>query len=211
MATNNNPVILRYQCLEGTPVGRLLLAMEPAGLRYLLFEDGPIANHPQLPPESQSHRQPEIWETDDGKLDETVRQLTAWFRRDLKTFDVPLAPNGTDFQRKVWAALADIPWGHTATYGEIARAISQPAASRAVGLANGRNPISIIVPCHRVIGSNGRIVGYGGGLHRKKTLLQLEGSWPTRVPGEPKLFDDGHGGDVSGDREASAAERPSDV
>ena len=93
----------------------------------------------------------------------------------LKRFDLPLAAQGTPFQKRVWASLCDVPYGQTASYGEIARKIGKPTASRAVGMANGRNPISIIVPCHRIIGSGGKLVGYGGGLNRKTTLLRLEG------------------------------------
>jgi len=103
-----------------------------------------------------------------------LEQLDAYFRGELTRFDVPLALHGTAFQRAVWAALLDIPYGATTSYGALAARIGKPAASRAVGLANGRNPISLIVPCHRVIGANGRLVGYGGGLARKQQLLALE-------------------------------------
>lgn len=103
-----------------------------------------------------------------------VRQLDAYFAGRLTTFDVPLAPVGTPFQQRVWQALLDIGYGTTQSYGAIARRIGQPNAARAVGLANGRNPISIIVPCHRVVGSDGRLVGYGGGIERKQYLLGLE-------------------------------------
>jgi methylated-DNA-[protein]-cysteine S-methyltransferase len=94
----------------------------------------------------------------------------------LQHFDLELAPEGTDFQKEVWNALRKVNFGATASYGEIAAQIGNPAASRAVGMANGRNPISIIVPCHRIIGSTGKLVGYGGGLQNKETLLQLERS-----------------------------------
>lgn len=103
------------------------------------------------------------------------RQLSAYFAGTLHHFDVPLAAQGTPFQKHVWRALCDIPYGETISYGELARRIGNPKASRAVGLANGRNPISIIVPCHRVIGANGSLTGYGGGLPRKRWLLQHEG------------------------------------
>ena len=105
---------------------------------------------------------------------ETARQLTAYFAGGLTEFDLPLAPQGTDFQRRVWQELRRIPYGTTLSYGELARRLGSPNASRAVGLANGRNPISIVVPCHRVIGANGKLVGYGGGLSRKEILLSLE-------------------------------------
>lgn len=108
-------------------------------------------------------------------LVEAARQLAAYFARDLKEFELPLAPDGTTFQRRVWAQLLEIGWGETASYGEIAHRLGMTnAASRAVGLANGRNPIPIVIPCHRVIGANGTLTGYAGGLERKQTLLSLE-------------------------------------
>ena len=108
-------------------------------------------------------------------LVETVRQLRAYFDRDLKEFDLPLGPEGTAFQQKVWDQLLGVGWGETASYGEIAHRLGMTnAASRAVGLANGRNPIPIVIPCHRVIGANGTLTGYAGGIERKQTLLELE-------------------------------------
>ena len=107
---------------------------------------------------------------------ETKRQLALYFAGQLTEFDLPLAPEGTAFQQQVWKELRRIPYGTTLSYGELARRIGNPNASRAVGLANGRNPISIIMPCHRVIGASGKLVGYGGGLSRKEILLALEGS-----------------------------------
>jgi methylated-DNA-[protein]-cysteine S-methyltransferase len=101
-------------------------------------------------------------------------QLTAYFAGELSEFDLPLAPDGTQFQRQVWSALRQIPYGTTMSYGELADKLGKPGASRAVGLANGRNPIAIVVPCHRVIGSDGSLTGYGGGLDRKQFLLGLE-------------------------------------
>jgi methylated-DNA-[protein]-cysteine S-methyltransferase len=106
-----------------------------------------------------------------------VAQLRAYFAGTLTTFDMPLAPSGTPFQLAVWSALTEIPYGTTASYGEIARMLGKSAAaSRAVGAANGQNPISVIVPCHRVIGADGGLTGYGGGLERKEWLLRLEGA-----------------------------------
>jgi methylated-DNA-[protein]-cysteine S-methyltransferase len=105
---------------------------------------------------------------------ETLRQLTEYFAGDRMEFDLPLAPAGTEFQRAVWNALVKIPYGETCSYSDLARAIGRPAAVRAVGAANGSNPIAIIVPCHRVIGSSGKLVGYGGGLPMKRMLLDLE-------------------------------------
>jgi methylated-DNA-[protein]-cysteine S-methyltransferase len=105
----------------------------------------------------------------------TRGQLDAYFAGRRETFDLPLAPDGTDFQRRVWRALATIPFGETRSYGEIAAAIGAPRASRAVGAANGRNPIAVVVPCHRVIGADGSLTGFGGGMDRKRFLLALEG------------------------------------
>ena len=101
-------------------------------------------------------------------------QLDEYFRGERKTFDLPLVPKGTDFQKKVWNALKEIPYGETRTYGEIAAAVGNPKAARAVGMANNKNPIGIIIPCHRVVGANGKLVGYAGGMEKKEWLLQLE-------------------------------------
>ena len=191
--TDTERTLIHYQYLEETPVGRLLLAGSNEGLRFLCFEgrcDSP--RRPLLSKRGQ-YDYKEVWRADSGHLDETVRQLKAYFSGDLTRFDLPLAPQGTDFQRKVWSALLSIPWGETATYGEVARMIGQPAASRAVGLANGRNPVSIIIPCHRVIGSNGKLVGYGGGLEQKRILLELEQSWPVHRQQPLPLLDTGPG------------------
>ena len=105
---------------------------------------------------------------------EACRQLSEYLKGERKTFDLPLNPKGTNFQKCVWRALCDIPYGETRTYKQIAEAIGNPKAVRAVGMANNRNPITIIVPCHRVIGANGKLVGYGGGLEMKEFLLRLE-------------------------------------
>jgi methylated-DNA-[protein]-cysteine S-methyltransferase len=114
------------------------------------------------------------WRRDEAELDPVARQLAAYFAGELREFDIPLAPEGTAFQKRVWMELCRIPFGETISYGHLARRIGQPTASRAVGLANGRNPIAIIVPCHRVIGADGSLTGYGGGLDRKKWLLVHE-------------------------------------
>jgi methylated-DNA-[protein]-cysteine S-methyltransferase len=112
---------------------------------------------------------------DEPLLVETVRQLGAYFNRDLKEFDLPLEPAGTPFQHRVWDQLRAVAWGETASYGEIARRLGMTnAASRAVGLANGRNPIPIVIPCHRIIGANGTLTGYAGGVERKQLLRELE-------------------------------------
>lgn len=126
------------------------------------------------------------WEPDDTAFPEAVDQLESYFAGELFDFDLDLDLVGTRFQRNVWAALLTIPYGETRSYGEIAVLIGAPGASRAVGLANGHNPIGIIVPCHRVIGANGSLTGYGGGLDRKRALLALEKS---RNPVTPTLFD----------------------
>lgn len=101
-------------------------------------------------------------------------QLEEYFAGNRKQFDLPLAPKGTDFQKRVWKALTDIPYGETRTYGEIAAAVGSPKAARAVGMANNKNPIGIIVPCHRVVGADGKLVGYAGGMEKKEWLLNLE-------------------------------------
>ncbi|MFE2679076.1 methylated-DNA--[protein]-cysteine S-methyltransferase [Streptomyces hygroscopicus] len=127
----------------------------------------------------QRHRPPEETfgtpgDPDDAPFAETVRQLAAYFAGELTAFDLPLRLDGTPFQRRVWDELRRIPYGRTCSYGQLADRIGQPTASRAVGLANGKNPIGIIVPCHRVVGSTGGLTGYGGGLDRKRRLLEFE-------------------------------------
>lgn len=146
-----------------SPVGPLLLAADNSGLREILFVNGRHAAKPDP-----------AWREDATPLAETMRQLRAYFAGELQEFDLPLAPQGTEFQLKVWKRLCEIPYGATISYGELARRIGNPNASRAVGLANGSNPIPIIIPCHRVIGSNGKLTGYGGGLPIKEKLLELE-------------------------------------
>ncbi len=167
---------------KGRPLGRpSKYRPEPArprpiGLLTLVAEDGALvglymdAQH-NAPPTGAS----ELLDarSADG-FGPFVEQLLAYFAGELRRFDVPLAPVGTPFQQRVWAALREIPFGETATYGELAAAIGQPGAARAVGLANGRNPIGIIVPCHRVIGTDGKLRGYAGGVDRKERLLALE-------------------------------------
>jgi methylated-DNA-[protein]-cysteine S-methyltransferase len=120
---------------------------------------------PQPPPETAQ---------DDTWFADVTGQLHAYFAGDLTQFDVPIRLDGTDFQRRVWSKLREIPYGETISYGELARRVGNPNASRAVGLANGRNPIAVVVPCHRVIGASGQLTGYGGGLDRKSWLLDLE-------------------------------------
>jgi methylated-DNA-[protein]-cysteine S-methyltransferase len=122
---------------------------------------------------------------DSGPLREARRQLEEYFAGERREFSIPLHAEGTEFQRSVWQALRGIPYGVTVSYGELAQRIGKPRAVRAVGLANGRNPISILVPCHRVIGANGSLTGYGGGLERKRFLLDLEKS---EVTGERRMM-----------------------
>ncbi|MDG9723381.1 MULTISPECIES: methylated-DNA--[protein]-cysteine S-methyltransferase [unclassified Streptomyces] len=145
----------------------------PYGALTLVAEDGVLCG---LYMTDQRHRPPEesFGAADDGPFAEAEDQLTAYFAGELKDFTIALRLNGTPFQRTVWDQLRRIPYGETRTYGELADALGNPAASRAVGLANGRNPVGIIVPCHRVIGASGGLTGYGGGLERKQRLLDFE-------------------------------------
>lgn len=153
----------------------------------------------------QRHRPPEetFGDRDPAPFEEAVRQLHDYFAGERTDFDVPLCLTGTDFQRTVWAELRRIPYGERRSYGELAESIGAPAAARAVGLANGKNPIGIIVPCHRVVGANGSLTGYGGGLPRKQRLLDFEAgeegpAWATRKkrPGrsdQEQVTGKGHG------------------
>jgi methylated-DNA-[protein]-cysteine S-methyltransferase len=149
-------------------------AMEsPVGTLTLTAVDGRLTG---LHMDGQRHAPASSadWERDDAGLAGVVEQLDAYFAGGREAFDVPLDLVGTEFQRSVWAGLLEIPYGETMSYGELARRVGRPGASRAVGLANGRNPVAIIVPCHRVIGANGTMTGYGGGLDRKVWLLEHE-------------------------------------
>jgi methylated-DNA-[protein]-cysteine S-methyltransferase len=119
-------------------------------------------------------KMPDWYERDDAGLAHVVEQLRAYFSGELTDFQIPMQMRGTEFQRRVWAALCEIPYGETISYGELAQRVDNPKASRAVGLANGRNPVAIVVPCHRVIGADGSLTGYGGGLERKVWLLEHE-------------------------------------
>ena len=146
-----------------SPIGPLLLAADKTGLHEITFSKNGAPASPQ----------PD-WIEDESVFAEHIRQLLAYFAGDLETFDLPLVPQGTPFQQKVWNELLNIPYGETISYGQLATRIGNSNASRAVGLANGSNPIPIIIPCHRVIGANGTLTGYGGGLERKKWLLEHE-------------------------------------
>lgn len=140
----------------------------------LLTSDGEHLTGLYMTPHTYGPNQQASWIASDAPFQDAVRQLQEYFNGTRQQFDLPLAPHGTEFQQRVWRALTDIPYGATVSYAHIARAIDNPKGVRAVGLANGRNPISIIVPCHRVIGANGALTGYGGGLPRKEWLLRHE-------------------------------------
>ncbi len=154
-----------YYSYVQSPVGDILLVADDEGLRQVSF---PTAKRP-VRPESD-------WVRDDEKLADAREQFTAYFRGELKEFDLKLVLDGTPFQQDVLRALQQIPYGETRSYADIARMIGRPKAVRAVGGANGRNPLSIVIPCHRVIGSSGKLTGFGGGLPVKQALLDLERS-----------------------------------
>jgi methylated-DNA-[protein]-cysteine S-methyltransferase len=146
-----------------SPIGELLLAGDGKALHRLDMREGrrPVKIDPR-------------WERRDPPFADIARQLEEYFAGARRTFEVPLELAGKPFEQRVWAALREIPYGTTVSYGEIARRVGEPTAARAVGLANGRNPIALIVPCHRVIGADGGLIGFGGGLERKRFLLDLE-------------------------------------
>jgi methylated-DNA-[protein]-cysteine S-methyltransferase len=169
-STSTDPAVTRFAVIE-SPVGELLVTMDAVGrLTRLHFpEDLRAAAHPAE------------WVRDERAFAEVRGQLRAYFAGERRDFELELAPAGTVFQQQVWSALRAIPYGATATYGEVARTIGQPDAARAVGKANNRNPLAIVVPCHRVIGASGSLTGYGGGLPRKRWLLALEAGTPALV------------------------------
>lgn len=151
-----------HYCFLSTPLGRMLLAGDDVGLCYIGFPSE------QRTPESH-------WREDRGALQPVIEQLQGYFAGTLSRFQLALNPSGTPFQLQVWQALQEIPYGQTWSYGQLAWHIGRPTASRAVGAANGANPLPIVIPCHRVIGSNGNLVGFGGGLPLKRWLLDHEG------------------------------------
>ncbi|HEY1509558.1 MAG TPA: methylated-DNA--[protein]-cysteine S-methyltransferase [Solirubrobacteraceae bacterium] len=154
-----------------SPIGKLLLVGDGQALHRLQMQEGrrPVPIDPS-------------WERRDDAFEDVRAQLQDYFDGRRHEFDVPLALDGNPFERRVWDALCGIPYGETVSYGQIAREIDAPTAARAVGLANGRNPVAVIVPCHRVIGADGSLTGYGGGLERKRLLLDLEaGVLPLQV------------------------------
>jgi len=153
--------MIHYRTID-SPIGLLTLAGNGSALTNLRMVD-------QTYEPSRAD-----WSVDPGAFNDAVDQLGAYFTGELTDFDIELDLRGTEFQQRVWKALLTIPYGETRSYGEIADQIGAPGAARAVGLANGHNPIAIVVPCHRVIGASGSLTGYGGGLDRKRTLLELE-------------------------------------
>lgn len=165
-----------YYSHMDSPIGRLLLAGDEGGLRLISFPTG-----------SRTRSVEPGWTENETPFVETKRQLAAYFAGTLTEFDLPLAPQGTPFQLSVWRALRQIPYGETVSYGAIAEAIGRPNASRAVGAANGANPLPIVVPCHRVIGSTGKLTGFGGGLDTKAALLALEGARKEPADGQREL------------------------
>jgi methylated-DNA-[protein]-cysteine S-methyltransferase len=157
-----------------TPIGPLLVAGGDAGLRTIRFPaDGVLAA-----PEPG-------WKRDERALGEATDQLRAYFAGERRHFELELAPVGTPFQRQVWRLLAELPYGTTTSYGSLARALGKPGAARAVGAANGRNPLPIVLPCHRVVGADGSLTGFGGGLEAKRWLLRHEG---IALPEQGRLF-----------------------
>lgn len=147
------------------PIGTLLIAGDAESLHCIRFPDNSVA----VPPEAGWIHDPVC-----PPLREAARQLREYFAGERTGFDLPLAPEGTAFQKAVWRKLEEIPYGETISYGELARRVGNPKASRAVGAANGQNPIPIVIPCHRVIGANGKLTGFGGGIPVKEALLALE-------------------------------------
>jgi methylated-DNA-[protein]-cysteine S-methyltransferase len=155
-------------CYHESPIGRLLLARDEEGLRHLHLDEAD-------PWEVRGD-----WREDPGPFDGVRRQLDEYFAGRRQRFDARLAPRGTEFQRAVWTTLQAIPFGRTECYAELAARLGRPRAVRAVGAANGANPIAILIPCHRVVGRDGTLTGYAGGLERKEVLLRLEGWQPGR-------------------------------
>ena len=154
---------MNYTYLD-TPIGRLLIAGDDEVVREIRFPNKKTAGKPERG-----------WvESSRGAVGEAVRQLREYFAGKRREFDLPLDAGGTEFQRSVWRRLGEIPYGETISYGELARRVGNPKASRAVGSANGKNPIPIVIPCHRVIAGDGTLGGFGGGLPTKETLLALE-------------------------------------
>lgn len=149
--------------------------------RLLLFSDGRALKKVTFLSSLENKALVEYEPTSDDVLKEACRQLDEWFAGERQEFDLPLAPDGTEFQQQVWQALQKIPYGTTCSYGDLARQLGRPSASRAVGAANGQNPIALIIPCHRVIGADGSLTGYAFGIERKKKLLNFEAQHQLRL------------------------------
>lgn len=147
--------------IMNTPIGSLLIAENSSGVSAIIFN-------------ADSYSIPESWHRVKNLSSEVLNQLQQYFNGERYEFDLPLAPEGTPFQLDVWHALEKIPYGETVSYLDVAKKIGKPAAVRAVGAANGANPLPIVIPCHRVIGHNGKLIGYGGGLEKKQYLLSME-------------------------------------
>ena len=161
---------MEYRYLD-TPIGQLLIAGDDPVLRYVSFPSGKHRTEPGAG-----------WRYNDSAFDDVKRQLDEYFAGERRQFRLKLAPDGTPFQMAVLDALQEIPYGETRSYRDIANSIGKPRAVRAVGAANGRNPIPIIIPCHLVIGADGSLTGFGGGLDTKRFLLELEGGGQMRLP-----------------------------
>jgi methylated-DNA-[protein]-cysteine S-methyltransferase len=154
-------------CHVDSPIGKLLIACDEEAIRHIEF-----------PRDGRSSKPEPGWHKSNSRLlQEAASQLSEYFSGGRSVFTVPLVPEGTEFQKAVWRRLLEIPYGQTISYGELAKGLGNPKASRAVGAANGCNPIPIMIPCHRVIGSDGKLTGFGGGLPTKQALLTLEAKW----------------------------------
>ncbi len=154
---------MKRYCYYNSPIGKLLLTGTDGILEELYFPNSQEKNHI-----------PDEWQYDEASFKEVLQQLAEYFTGERRDFDLRISPKGTDFQKRVWQELQKIPFGQTACYGDIAERIGNPKASRAVGMANSKNPLPIIVPCHRVIGKDGSLTGFAGGMDIKQQLLELE-------------------------------------
>ena len=164
------PDAVTYTYMD-SPLGEILVARNSRGLCHIEFQEG---LSPKVPETS--------WHFDQGGFEDALAQLRASFKGELFNFDLPLAPEGTPFQTQVWQALRTIPYGEVISYAELASKLGRSHdAARAVGAANGKNPLPILIPCHRVIGSNGHLTGYAGGIHLKEALLVLERRWRAKI------------------------------
>lgn len=165
MTTPNNKQTTKYYTSINSPVGEILLTANDKGLSALAFQQGTAAINIE-----------DQWQQTEQPFIEAIKQIAEYFNQQRTEFDLPLAPQGTNFQQQVWQALTEIPCGKTVSYGWLAKKINNEKAVRAVGTANGANPIALIIPCHRVIGANQKLTGYAGGLALKAKLLMHEGA-----------------------------------